>query len=64
MGQGSKCIAATLGEEAEQYLVEVKGQILPMHEPRAEMALGVGYATAPVGADHMMNIHNRVLVRR
>ncbi len=29
-----------------------------MHEPRAKHALGVGYATAPVGADHMMNIHD------
>ena len=58
MGQGSKRMAAAIGPEAEQYLVEVKGQELPMHEPRAKMALGVGYATAPVGADHMMNIHD------
>ncbi len=58
MGQGSKRLAASIGAEAEQYLVEVKGQELPMHEPRAKMALGVGYATAPVGADHMMNMHD------
>ena len=58
MGQGSKRMAAWIGDGAEQYLVEVKGQELPMHEPRAKMALGVGYATAPVGADHMMNIHD------
>jgi len=38
--------------------VEVKGQELPMHEPRAKHALGVGYAVAPVGADHMMNMHD------
>lgn len=29
-----------------------------MHEPRFKHALGVGYAVAPVGADHMMNIHD------
>ena len=58
MGQGSKRMAAAIGPEAEQYLVEVKGQELPMHEPRAKMALGIGYATAPVGADHMMNMHD------
>jgi aldehyde:ferredoxin oxidoreductase len=29
-----------------------------MHEPRAKHALGVGYAVAPVGADHMMNMHD------
>ncbi|MFZ0547267.1 MAG: aldehyde ferredoxin oxidoreductase C-terminal domain-containing protein, partial [Candidatus Promineifilaceae bacterium] len=30
----------------------------PMHEPRLKHALGVGYAVAPVGADHMMNMHD------
>jgi aldehyde:ferredoxin oxidoreductase len=29
-----------------------------MHEPRLKQALGVGYAVAPVGADHMMNMHD------
>lgn len=29
-----------------------------MHEPRLKHALGVGYAVAPVGADHMMNMHD------
>ena len=29
-----------------------------MHEPRLKFGLGVGYAVAPVGADHMMNIHD------
>ena len=58
MALGSKRIAAWIGNGAEQYLVEVKGQELPMHEPRLKAALGVGYAVAPVGADHMMNIHD------
>lgn len=29
-----------------------------MHEPRLKHVLGVGYAVAPVGADHMMNVHD------
>lgn len=58
MGLGSKRLAARLGGDAADYLVEVKGQELPMHEPRAKHALGVGYAVAPVGADHMMNMHD------
>ena len=58
MANGSKRLAEWIGNGAEQYLVEVKGQELPMHEPRAKQALGVGYATAPVGADHMMNMHD------
>jgi aldehyde:ferredoxin oxidoreductase len=58
MAEGSKRLAAWIGNGAEEFLVEVKGQELPMHEPRAKHALGVGYATAPVGADHMMNMHD------
>jgi aldehyde:ferredoxin oxidoreductase len=58
MGQGSKRLAAWIGDAAAESLVEVKGQELPMHEPRAKHALGIGYAVAPVGADHMMNMHD------
>lgn len=29
-----------------------------MHEPRLKHAMGLGYAVAPVGADHMMNMHD------
>ena len=58
MAEGSKRLAAWIGNGAGAYLVEVKGQELPMHEPRFKHALGVGYAIAPVGADHMMNIHD------
>jgi aldehyde:ferredoxin oxidoreductase len=55
---GSKRLAAWIGPGAEESLVEVKGQELPMHEPRLKAALGVGYAVAPVGADHEMNVHD------
>ncbi|MGC8780030.1 MAG: aldehyde ferredoxin oxidoreductase family protein [Anaerolineae bacterium] len=58
MAMGSKRLAQWIGKGAEQHLVEVKGQELPMHEPRYKAALGIGYAVAPVGADHMMNIHD------
>ena len=34
-----------------------------MHEPRLKPAMGVGYAVAPVGADHMMNMHDTGFVR-
>jgi aldehyde:ferredoxin oxidoreductase len=38
--------------------MHVKGQEIPMHEPRLQFALAVGYATSPTGADHMHNIHD------
>lgn len=58
MAEGTRRLAQWIGGGAEAFTVEVKGQELPMHEPRLKHALGVGYAVAPVGADHMMNIHD------
>ncbi|NOZ50010.1 MAG: aldehyde ferredoxin oxidoreductase family protein [Chloroflexi bacterium] len=58
MAEGVARMAQRLGPEAEEFNITVKGQELPMHEPRLKQALGVGYAVAPVGADHMMNMHD------
>ncbi len=55
MAQGSARMAAQIGRGAEEFAICVKGQELPMHEPRLKAGLGLGYAVAPVGADHMMN---------
>ncbi len=63
MAEGSKRLAAWIGNGAEESLVEVKGMELAMHEPRAKHALGIGYATAPVGGDHMMNMHDTGFTR-
>jgi aldehyde:ferredoxin oxidoreductase len=58
MAQGSKRISQWVGRESAEYLVEVKGLEFAMHEPRTKVGLGLGYAVAPVGADHMMNFHD------
>ena len=58
MAQGVKHLAAEIGRGAEAFALHSKGQELPMHEPRLKAAMGLGYAVAPVGADHMMNIHD------
>jgi len=58
MALGSRRLAQRIGNGADALTVEVKGQELPMHEPRLKHALGLGYVVAPVGADHMMNIHD------
>jgi aldehyde:ferredoxin oxidoreductase len=58
MALGSKRLAKIIGNGAEEYLVEVKGQELPMHEPRLKSALGVGYAVSPTGGDHNHNVHD------
>lgn len=58
MADGVRRLAARVGHGAERIAVHVKGLEVPMHEPRFKVAQGVGYAVAPVGADHMMNIHD------
>jgi aldehyde:ferredoxin oxidoreductase len=63
MAEGTARMSARLGPASEPFALTVKGQELPMHEPRLKPAMGVGYAVAPVGADHMMNMHDTAFVR-
>lgn len=58
MADGVDRMSRRFGPETEPFNLTVKGQELPMHEPRLKHVLGVGYAVAPVGADHMMNVHD------
>jgi aldehyde:ferredoxin oxidoreductase len=63
LAEGLNRMAARFGPESQPFNITVKGQELPMHEPRVKHALGVGYAVAPVGADHIMNMHDTAFVR-
>jgi aldehyde:ferredoxin oxidoreductase len=58
LAEGVARMSKKFGPQTESYNLTVKGQELPMHEPRLKHALGLGYAIAPVGADHMMNMHD------
>lgn len=63
MAEGVARLSARLGPASQPFNLTVKGQELPMHEPRLKPAMGVGYAVAPVGADHMMNMHDTAYTR-
>ena len=58
LAEGSLRAAQKIGRGTEKYAMQVKGQEVPMHEPRIKFALDLGYATSPTGADHMHNIHD------
>jgi aldehyde:ferredoxin oxidoreductase len=58
LARGFEACIEAWGPEAKQFAIEVKGQPLPMHEPRFKFALGLGYAVSPTGADHVHNIHD------
>jgi aldehyde:ferredoxin oxidoreductase len=42
--------------------MHVKGQELPMHEPRGKVGVGLGYATNEAGADHLVGFHDPLFV--
>lgn len=61
LAEGTRRAAERLGGGAEAYAVHVKGQEVPMHEPRLKRGLGVGYAVSPTGADHCHNLHDTIM---
>ncbi len=63
LAEGVARMSQRFGPATAAFDITVKGQELPMHEPRLKHALGVGYAIAPVGADHMMNMHDTDFTR-
>jgi aldehyde:ferredoxin oxidoreductase len=58
LGEGVKRAAARLGRGAERFAMHVKGQELPMHDPRGKKSLSLAYALSPTGADHMEAPHD------
>jgi aldehyde:ferredoxin oxidoreductase len=58
LGEGVKRAAAELGHGAERFALHVKGQELPMHDPRGKKGLSLAYALSPTGADHMEAPHD------
>lgn len=58
LAEGVKRAAAKLGRGAERFALHVKGQELPMHDPRGKQGLSLAYALSPTGADHMEAPHD------
>jgi len=55
---GAERAAARIGRGSEQYVLAVKKQEIPMHEPRGKQGVALAYATAPAGADHQRAGHD------
>jgi aldehyde:ferredoxin oxidoreductase len=61
LAEGVKRTAERLPKGAEELAVHVKGQEVPMHDPRLKRGEALGYAVSPTGADHVHNIHDTFL---
>ncbi|MFX0002050.1 MAG: aldehyde ferredoxin oxidoreductase family protein [Candidatus Hodarchaeota archaeon] len=58
LAEGVKRASQKLKNGSEKFAMHVKGQEIPMHEPRLKQGLGVGYTVSPTGAEHMANMHD------
>ena len=58
LSEGAYRAAQAVGRGTEAYVMHVKGQPIPLHEPRVKFGLGLGYVLSPTGADHIHNIHD------
>jgi aldehyde:ferredoxin oxidoreductase len=58
LAEGSFRAAERIGKGSEKYLVTVKKQEVPMHDPRIKTGVGIGYAVSDIGADHMVAAHD------
>jgi aldehyde:ferredoxin oxidoreductase len=53
---GSQKIAELIGDRAKDYITTVKGLEAPMHDPRGNFALALGYGLSVRGACHVSSL--------
>jgi len=58
LAEGSTRLAKKWGVEDKPFHLSVKGQELPMHDPRVKVSVGMGFAVSSYGADHMTAAHD------
>ena len=58
LADGVKVAAARLGKGSEKFALHIKGQELPMHDPRGKTGQGLSFAVSPTGADHVRAPHD------
>jgi aldehyde:ferredoxin oxidoreductase len=64
LAEGTARAAQSIGKDAAALAMHVKGQEVPMHDPRWKQGLGLGYTVSPTGADHNHNVHDTSFERR
>jgi aldehyde:ferredoxin oxidoreductase len=58
LAEGVRRAAEHIGKGSLELAMQVKGQELPMHEPRRKQAMGLHYSMHAAGADHNTAIHD------
>jgi aldehyde:ferredoxin oxidoreductase len=58
LAEGVRRAAEKIGRGAEEFAMHVKGEEIPMHEPRLKQGMGLHYSVHITGADHTSGIHD------
>ncbi len=58
LSQGSCFASQKIGKGSEIFIHQVKGQEIPMHDPRVKTGVGLQYALSDYGVDHMKAPHD------
>lgn len=58
LSKGSLRASGEIGKQSRKFVHQVKGQEIPMHDPRVKTGVGLQYALSDYGADHMKAAHD------
>ncbi len=64
LAEGSKRAAQAIGKGSEEWAMQVKGEEIPMHEPRYKQGMGLHYSVHATGADHCSGIHDDLVNKK
>ena len=63
LAEGVKRAAEKIGRGSEKFAMHVKGEEIPMHDPRYKQAMGLHYSVHATGADHCTGVHDDLINR-
>lgn len=58
LAEGTKRASEKIGRGSEEFAIHVKGEEVPMHEPRYKQGMGLSYSVNATGPDHNTGIHD------
>jgi aldehyde:ferredoxin oxidoreductase len=61
LAEGTRRAAEVIGGDARRFAMQVKGQELPMHDPRGKVGVSFSYAVSETGAEHLTAYHDPML---
>jgi len=64
LAEGTKRASEKIGKGSAEWSMQVKGEEIPMHEPRCKQAMGLHYSMHVTGADHSTGIHDTEVLDR